>query len=108
MEKKSEKVKGSDEYLFKKFNNEAEVRNRCVFTTHTPVPAGHDRFEFDLVRNVLGSYFREELIDWGGEYGKLNMTKLAIHFSRFINAVSKKHGEVTQKIFLKQFFQYWI
>jgi starch phosphorylase len=92
--------------LLKKFNDISKVKKRCVFTTHTPVPAGHDRFNFGLVRSILGTEFREELVDWCGEYGQLNMTKLAIHFSRFINGVSKKHREVTLKMFPNENIDY--
>ena len=86
--------------LLQKFNrNIEEVRKKCIFTTHTPVPAGHDRFEFGLVKYVMGANFEENLNAWGGEYGQLNMTKLAIHFSRFVNAVSRKHKDVTTRMF---------
>ena len=76
------------------------VRRRCVFTTHTPVEAGHDRFPWELVRQVLGEY-RTGLLQQSGftNASMLNMTDLAIHFSRYVNGVAMRHGEVSQHMF---------
>jgi starch phosphorylase len=76
------------------------VRRRCVFTTHTPVEAGHDRFPWDLVQQVLGEY-RTGLLQQSGfaNANMLNMTDLAIHFSRYVNGVAMRHGEVSQHMF---------
>jgi glycogen phosphorylase len=76
------------------------VRRHCVFTTHTPVEAGHDRFNWDLVRQVLGEY-RTNLLQQAGftNANMLNMTDLAIHFSRYVNGVAMRHGEVSQHMF---------
>jgi starch phosphorylase len=76
------------------------VRRRCVFTTHTPVDAGHDRFPWDLVYRVLGEY-RTSLLQQSGfaNANMLNMTDLAIHFSRYVNGVAMRHGEVSQNMF---------
>lgn len=78
----------------------SEVRNRCVFTTHTPVPAGHDKFPLDLVRQVLG----EEPCSFMERHeccqdNTLNMTLLALFFSRYINGVSMRHEEISQDMF---------
>ena len=75
------------------------VRQRCVFTTHTPVPAGHDRFPVELVRRILGNERTDCLIAarcCSG--GFLDMTQLALAFSRFVNGVSMRHEEVSQAI----------
>lgn len=77
-----------------------EVRRRVVFTTHTPVPAGHDRFPVDMVRSVLGAEHVAVLeaancID----DGTLNMTHVALRLSRFVNGVAMKHREVSQGMF---------
>lgn len=74
------------------------VREQCVFTTHTPVPAGHDQFPDDLSRAVLGAAMWEILKRCGQESG-LNMTDLALRGSRYINGVAMKHGEVSQSLF---------
>lgn len=76
------------------------VRAQCVFTTHTPVPAGHDQFPMDLVERVLGK--RREFAAFPGIFccdGKLNMTFLALNLSRYVNGVAKKHGEVSREMF---------
>ncbi|MEN6577164.1 MAG: alpha-glucan family phosphorylase [Phycisphaerales bacterium] len=76
------------------------VRSKCVFTTHTPVPAGHDKFSMDMVRTVLGKHpawnLQEQL---NGDGDTLNMTHLALNFSNYVNGVSKKHGQVSQAMF---------
>ncbi|MGP0108842.1 MAG: alpha-glucan family phosphorylase [Acidimicrobiales bacterium] len=78
----------------------AAVRERCVFTTHTPVPAGHDRFSPEVVAAILGSELAEGLRAIGSlEDGTLNMTVLGMFFSRFINAVAQRHGEVARAMF---------
>ncbi len=101
------------------------VRARCVFTTHTPVPAGHDQFPVELVEAVLGrredvSGMKElfcvdcmELVGRDVEHLKdfselknifgtgemFNMTYLALNLSRYVNGVAKKHGEVSRLMF---------
>jgi starch phosphorylase len=76
------------------------VRRRCLFTTHTPVEAGHDRFPWDLVKQVLGEA-RTAFLQQAGfvTEGVLNMTTLALHFSRYVNGVAMRHGEVSQDMF---------
>src|SRR5262249_38068300 len=73
--------------------------SHCVFTTHTPLPAGHDVFPGDLVRQVLGEARTRLLERLGGMNGELNMTSLALYFSRYINGVAMKHGEVSRGMF---------
>jgi starch phosphorylase len=76
------------------------VRSRCIFTTHTPVPAGHDKFPIELVRKVLGDERVAILQSSGGVYeGMLNMTHLALHLTRFVNGVAMRHGEVSRGMF---------
>ena len=78
----------------------AVVRQQCVFTTHTPVPAGHDQFPLDLVARVLGD--REAFHTMPEVFcceGVLNMTYLALNLSHYVNGVAKKHGEVSQHMF---------
>ena len=76
------------------------VRGFCVFTTHTPVPAGHDVFPMHMVRHVLGED-RARLLERlnCSPPDTLNMTTLALYFSRYINGVAMKHGEVSQGMF---------
>jgi glycogen phosphorylase len=81
-------------------NDVETVRRKCVFTTHTPVPAGHDRFPADLVRRVLGDE-RFQLLEAAKclEDGQLNMTHLALRLSGFVNGVAMKHREVSLAMF---------
>ncbi len=76
------------------------VRQRCVFTTHTPVPAGHDRFAIDHARHVLGGE-RIEILQRLGccPEDSLNMTYVALRFSRYVNGVAMQHGKVSQQMF---------
>ncbi len=76
------------------------VRQRCVFTTHTPVPAGHDRFSTEQAVRILGSERTARLEKLGCfREGMLNMTLLALRFSRFANAVAMKHAKVSREMF---------
>lgn len=76
------------------------VRRQCVFTTHTPVPAGHDEFSLNLARQVLGEERADTLTSADCCMdGMLNMTYLALYFSRYINGVAMRHGEVSRGMF---------
>lgn len=77
-----------------------QVRQRCVFTTHTPVPAGHDKFEAMLVQRVLGEPAASLVLQLDGQPDNtLNMTGLALSCSRYINGVAMRHGEVSRDMF---------
>jgi len=79
-----------------------KVKELCVFTTHTPVPAGHYTFDVKMAQTVLGDKFQldtlnhNNIIDAGG---RLNMTYLALYHAEYINGVAQKHGETSQKMF---------
>jgi starch phosphorylase len=75
------------------------VRDQCVFTTHTPVPAGHDQFSYDLVSPVLGEILPREVLEMLAGKERLNMTLLALNLSGYVNGVAKKHGLVSQEMF---------
>ena len=76
------------------------VRHMCVFTTHTPVPAGHDTFPLDLVRSVLGDERTERLRSTGALTGEaLNMTHLGLHLSHYVNGVALRHQQVSAEMF---------
>ncbi len=76
------------------------VRKLCIFTTHTPVPAGHDSFPEALVEQVLRPE-RVALLKESGalQGGTLNMTHLALQFSGYVNGVAMRHGEVSRNMF---------
>ena len=75
------------------------VREKCVFTTHTPVVAGHDQFSMALVHQILGRQEVEEMKDVFCCDDVLNMTFLALNLSHYVNGVAKKHGEVSRLMF---------
>ena len=76
------------------------VQQQCVFTTHTPVPAGHDQFGVDQMYTVLG-HERAATIERFGclHNGLMNMTYIALRFSRYVNGVAMQHGKVSQQMF---------
>jgi len=78
----------------------AAVRQLCVFTTHTPVPAGHDRFSLEQATRILGAD-RLAYLEHNGciHEGLLNMTYVALSFSRFVNGVAMQHGKVSRSMF---------
>ena len=79
----------------------AAVKPLCTFTTHTPVPAGHDQFPLDLVGRVITGYgrtFHERAARFCLDR-VLNMTYLALDNSRYVNGVAKRHGEISQHMF---------
>jgi starch phosphorylase len=76
------------------------VRKQCVFTTHTPVPAGHDRFSTEQSVRILGGDRTARLEKLGCfREGLLNMTLVALRFSRYANGVAMQHGKVSQQMF---------
>lgn len=99
-----------------------KVRGKCVFTTHTPVPAGHDRFPIeyltrvfpeqinffdlsdasaaDLVKRILQAEEKVSgLLDAARSGASLNMTQLALNLSTYVNGVAKQHGETSRQMF---------
>jgi starch phosphorylase len=78
----------------------ALVRQKCVFTTHTPVPAGHDRFSTEQTIRILGGDRTARLEKLGCfRDGLLNMTLLALRFSRYANGVALQHAKVSRGMF---------
>lgn len=77
-----------------------KVREKCVFTTHTPVPAAFDQFPLDLATRILGSDRVGILAETKCcPPGTLNMTYLALRCSRYVNGVAMRHGEVSHGMF---------
>ncbi len=77
---------------------EERVREKCVFTTHTPVPAGHDKFSYDQVQSLIGPYLPSNIRKLAGD-DVLNTTVLALTLSRAANGVSELHGEISRQMF---------
>ena len=87
----------------------SRVRQRCVFTTHTPVAAGHDEFSAELIDKGFGSFYettlrlsREQFLALGRVNGDASegfgLTPLALRMCRSTNGVSRKHGEVSRQL----------
>ncbi|MEE9167124.1 MAG: alpha-glucan family phosphorylase [Candidatus Neomarinimicrobiota bacterium] len=87
--------------LHRKFNgDEDEVRRRCVFTTHTSMPAGHDHYSVERCNSLLGSLIPDNLpLPEMVKNGRLHMTELGLYFSRAANGVSTLHGKVARGMF---------
>lgn len=85
--------------LYQRFKDVDKVRDHCVFTTHTPVAAGHDQFSLDMTRQMIGSLLPEDFLSEFTFENKVNMTRLALFFSHYVNGVAKKHKEVSQSMF---------
>jgi starch phosphorylase len=77
----------------------AAVRQRCIFTTHTPVPAGHDQFSVEEAVRILGESPMVALQHLCCHEGMLNLTYLALNFSHYVNGVAMRHGEVSRAMF---------
>lgn len=74
------------------------LRRRIVFTTHTPVPAGHDVFPRSLLEHILAPQHLRRVLP-AVDHNLLNMTHLAMRFAGTVNAVSAMHREVTKRMF---------
>ncbi|MBS7605966.1 alpha-glucan family phosphorylase [Candidatus Bathyarchaeota archaeon] len=75
------------------------VRSMCIFTTHTPIEAAHDKFPYDIIKEVMGEIIPLDLLKKLGGEDELNMTLLALKLSEYINGVSKMHRMVSQEMF---------
>jgi phosphorylase/glycogen(starch) synthase len=92
------------------------IRNTTIFTTHTPVPAGHDHFPEEMVRPYLARFEHVLRMDWPrlmaightpeGAQNKFGTTALAVRNAGRINGVSAKHGEVARNMFLQFYPEY--
>lgn len=86
----------------------AEVRSRSIFTTHTPVPAGHDVFTADQIDGVVDGRWDDFGMDRDAFHSlgrhpeldadRFHMTALAIRLCRWVNGVSRTHGELTRRL----------
>ncbi len=81
----------------KNFSDE-DVKKLCVFTTHTPIPEGHDKFSYDHAHKVAGDILPWHIQDLASKE-ELHMTKLGMSLSKYIFGVSQKHGKVSQQMF---------
>ncbi|HVH74848.1 MAG TPA: alpha-glucan family phosphorylase [Stellaceae bacterium] len=77
----------------------AAVRERCVFTTHTPVEAGHDRFAYDLFERLLPGFIDLDVLKELAGTNGLNMTRLALNLADYVNGVARRHAQTTEHMF---------
>ncbi|MEJ2453153.1 MAG: alpha-glucan family phosphorylase [Candidatus Thiodiazotropha sp.] len=75
------------------------IRSLCLFTTHTPVDSGHDKFSYDLVERLLGGYLDLSIVRSLAGEERLNMTQLAFSLSGYVNGVAKSHAETSRQLF---------
>ncbi|GMT39893.1 MAG: alpha-glucan phosphorylase [bacterium] len=75
------------------------VRELCNFTTHTPVEAGHDQFSYDLVDHILGEFLDTSTLRQLAGPDNLNMTRLALNLSEYVNGVAKRHAETSRQMY---------
>jgi len=76
-----------------------DVRARCIFTTHTPVGAGHDQFDYGLVERVLGDFVERDTLRRLAGDARLDMTRLALNLSGYVNGVAKRHAEISRRMY---------
>src|SRR5690348_10768875 len=77
----------------------ADVRSMCVFTTHTPVEAGHDRFSYELFERLLPDFVDLNTLRGLAGSDRLNMTRLALNLADYVNGVARRHAETTVNMF---------
>ncbi len=75
------------------------VREACIFTTHTPVQAGHDQFSYELVTRVLDDQFDHNDLKKLAGPDALNMSRLALNLSGYVNGVAKRHAVTSEAMF---------
>lgn len=75
------------------------VRHLCVFTTHTPVEAGHDRFSYELVERICSDLMPTDALKVFGGEDRLNMTRLALNLSGYVNGVAQRHAVTAREMF---------
>jgi starch phosphorylase len=75
------------------------VRELCTFTTHTPLEAAHDKFDYALVRRIYGDLLDPVTVKQLAGENRLNMTCLALNLSEYVNGVAKRHAEVSRRMF---------
>ncbi len=76
-----------------------KVRDLCIFTTHTPIEAGHDKFPYDVVQETIGEIVPLDILKRLGGQDGLNMARLALNLSKYVNGVAKRHKDFSLKLF---------
>ncbi|MFH0896724.1 MAG: alpha-glucan family phosphorylase [Candidatus Bathyarchaeota archaeon] len=86
--------------LLRRYNMDVNrVRDLCIFTTHTPIEAGIDKFTYEVVEEIMGELIPLENLKILGGDDRLNMTRLALNLSQYINGVAIRHGDSSREMF---------
>jgi starch phosphorylase len=86
--------------LLRRFNMDVNrVRDLCIFTTHTPIEAGIDKFPYEIVKEIMGELVPLKNLKNLGGYDRLNMTRLALNLSQYINGVAIRHRDSSREMF---------
>jgi starch phosphorylase len=79
--------------------NPDKVRDLCVFTTHTPIKSGHDKFSYDIIQEIMEGTISLKILKKFGGQDRLNMTLLALNLSKYVNGVAKRHRDFSKELF---------
>jgi glycogen phosphorylase len=84
--------------LMRQYREVPEIKKRCVFTAHTPVPAGYDAFPMAMIKEAFAHY---DWVNWEAEatpHREIDLSHMAVKYSSVTNAVSLKHRYVSEKV----------
>jgi starch phosphorylase len=81
-----------------------DIRSRCALTTHTPLDTAHERWDYGLIKSIMGTTLPDNIRDMAGG-DKLEMTRLAGYFSKYMNAVAEKHARVCDAMGVFQYLR---
>jgi glycogen phosphorylase len=79
--------------------NENEVKSKMVFTSHTPLETAHQKFNLDILKQYISKDLVKKIPASLIQNNEINLTKLALYYSKFSNAVAKRHEEVSDKMY---------
>ncbi len=96
--KQSEREPGANHIGEPRFDISA-VRRQCLFTTHTPVEAGHDQFPYPLVSELMDDFIDNSTLRAYAGNERMNLTCLALNLSGYVNGVAKRHAEISTHMF---------
>lgn len=77
----------------------AKVKELCIFTTHTPVEAGHDKFDYGLVKDLIRDENDIDILRSYGGTDRFNTSLFALNLSNYVNGVTKRHSRVSCELF---------
>ncbi|KKG10669.1 alpha-glucan family phosphorylase [Methanosarcina sp. 2.H.A.1B.4] len=87
------------ELLKRNGKDPTKVKDLCIFTTHTPVEAGHDKFDYGLVEDLIRDKNEVEILRRFGGADRFNTSLFALNLSNYVNGVTKRHSRVSSELF---------